>query len=191
METGVVARDRTSQRRGVSLAKGPVGLIGLLLLAYGLSAVIFGGHSFAAHPLSGTVNGKSWLGLEVNAWSSLLFVGAGAMLLLGSPLHWGAKTVAMLVGLALGAAAVIALYDKTDVLGIFAANGWTKLAWGASAVALMLVALLPRVGSKHDDDAGRDRRSAGSRRPAVDAPRSVPEAGARPQADEPVGAVKA
>jgi hypothetical protein len=107
-----------NRHKGVSLAKGPVALVGLALLAYGITAFIFGGHSFAAHPISGTVNGKTWLGLEVNAWSSLLFIGAGALLLFGAPLHRGAKSMSLIVGLALCAASLIALYDKHDVVGI-------------------------------------------------------------------------
>jgi hypothetical protein len=35
--------------KGTSLAQGPVGLIGLALLGYGITALIFGGHSFAQH----------------------------------------------------------------------------------------------------------------------------------------------
>jgi hypothetical protein len=150
-----------TEHKGVSLAKGPVALVGLALLAYGITAFLFGGHSFSAHPISGTVNGKSWLGLEVNAWSSLLFIGAGALLLFASPLHWGAKSVSLMVGLALGAASLIALYDKQDVLGIFAANGLTTLVWGAAAIVLLILALLPRVGAKkkHDNvDTERARR---------------------------------
>jgi hypothetical protein len=32
--------------KGVSLAKGPVGIIGMILLAYGVTALVFGGGSF-------------------------------------------------------------------------------------------------------------------------------------------------
>jgi hypothetical protein len=139
---------KTKKTGGVSLAKGPVALIGLVLLAYGITAFILGGHSFALHPLSGTVQGKTWLGLEVNAWSSLLFVGAGLLLLFGSPVHALAKSLSLIVGLVLGAASVIALYDKQDVFGIFAANGLTKLVWGVAGALLILLSLLPRVGRK-------------------------------------------
>lgn len=148
-----------------------MGLIGLALLAYGVTAFIFGGHSFSAHPISGTVNGKTWLGLEVNAWSSLLFIGAGALLLFGSPLHWAAKSLALIVGLALGAASLIALYDKQDVFGIFAANGLTKLVWGAAGALLILLSLLPRVGAEKHDAAGDDR--ARSHRRVERQPRTV------------------
>jgi hypothetical protein len=137
---------RDKDGKGVSLAKGPAGLVGMALLAFGILALIFGDNSFTADPVSGTATGQTWLGPEVNGWSSLLFIAAGALLLFGAPLHWGAKSMSLLVGLALGAASVIALVDGDDVFGIFAANGWTKLAWGAAATLLLVLALLPRVG---------------------------------------------
>jgi hypothetical protein len=150
-----------NREKGISLAKGPVAIVGIVLLVYGVSAFVMGGHSFSAHPLAGTVNGKIWLGLEVNAWSSLLFIGAGALLLFGSPLHWAAKTLSLIVGLVLLAAALIALYDKQDVFGIFAANGLTKLVWGAAGGLLIVLSLLPRVGGKKpgDDEATRRDRA--------------------------------
>src|SRR3954468_3973539 len=95
----------TAPRKGVSLAKGPVALVGLAMLAYGVLAFIFGATSFAAHPLHGTVNGDHFLGLEANGWTALLFAVGGALLLFGSPLHWGAKTMSIIVGLVLGACA--------------------------------------------------------------------------------------
>ena len=138
-------RQRT---KGTSLAKGPVGLIGLALLAYGITALIFGGHSFAQHAPNGAVHGKSWLGLEVNGWSGLLFVAGGLLLLLAAPLHWGAKGMSLIVGLALGAAALIALANGHGAVGIFAANHLTELVWGAVAVLLIVLSQLPRVGAK-------------------------------------------
>ena len=171
--------------KGVSLAKGPVAIVGLVLLVFGASALLMGGHSFSAHPLAGTVNGKTWLGLEVNAWSSLLFIGAGALLLFGSPLHWGAKSLSLIVGLVLLAAALIALYDKQDVFGIFAANGLTKLVWGAAAALLLILALLPRVGAKNKDadpDAERARSERRAERQARDVER-VPTRERQPRFD--------
>jgi hypothetical protein len=148
---------KTKKTGGVSLAKGPIALIGALLLAYGVTAFIMGGHSFALDFPGGTVNGKTWLGLEVNAWSSLLFVAAGVLLLISAPAHWAAKTMSLIVGLALVAAAVIALYDKHDVLGIFAANGPTRLVWGIAGLLLIVLSLLPRVGRNKATGASRDR----------------------------------
>jgi hypothetical protein len=39
---------RRQKRKGTSLVKGPVGVIGFVLLAYGVTAVMLGGHSFAS-----------------------------------------------------------------------------------------------------------------------------------------------
>ena len=146
--------------KGTSLAKGPVGLIGLALLAYGITALIFGGHSFAHHVPNGAVHGKTWLGLEVNGWSGLLFIAAGLLLLLAAPLHWSAKGMSLIVGLALATATLIALIDGHGALGIFAANHLTELVWGAAAVLLVVLSHLPRVGGKNQaraDDSSRLR----------------------------------
>ena len=133
---------------GMSLAKGPAGLIGLLLLAYGILALIFGSADFEASPIEGDVVGETFLGIAGNGWTNLLFAVGGALLLVGAPLHWGAKSMSLIVGLVLGAASVIALAYDDDVLGIFAANGPTTLAWGVAAAILLVLALLPRTRGK-------------------------------------------
>jgi hypothetical protein len=138
--------------KGISLAKGPVAVIGVALLALGVLGLIFGGNGFTTDPVSGTVQGTKWLGLEANGWSNVLFAGGGALLLFGSPLHWGAKTLSLIVGLALGAASVISMVDGDDVFGIFAANGLTQLVWGVAAAVLLVLALLPRVGGGKQRD---------------------------------------
>lgn len=145
--------DRT---KGVSLAKGPVGIIGIILLALGILGLLLGSTSFTANPIDGDVSGENFLGIEGNGWTWLLFAGAGLILLLSAPLHWGAKTMAIVVGLVLGAASVIAIVDGSDVFGIFAANGPTMLALGAAATALLIAGLLPRVGKKDRHDGDRE-----------------------------------
>ncbi len=168
---------RTHKAKGISLAKGPVGLIGLALLAYGITALIFGGHGFAQHAPNGTVHGKTWLGLEVNGWSGLLFVAAGLLLLLGAPLHWAAKGFSLIVGLGLGTAALIALADSHGAVGLFAANHLTELVWGAAAVVLIGFSLLPRVGGKsvRPDDHGRTERVRAARGAEPESERADPE----------------
>ena len=160
-----MARDTDKQSKGVSLAKGPIGIIGLIGIVYGLSALIFSSHGFALHIPHGAVHGKKWIGLEVNGWSDLLFIAAGLLLLLSAPLHWGAKSMSLLVGLALGAAAIIAVIRKDGVFGIFAANHLTELVWAAAAVLLILLAMLPRVGGGRTDQEEREGARASSRRP--------------------------
>ena len=56
--------------------------------------------------------------------------------------------MSLIVGLALGAVAVIALVKGHGALGIFAANHLTELVWGAAAVLLIAFSQLPRVGAK-------------------------------------------
>ena len=150
---------RNNDGKGVSLAKGPVLIIGLAMLAFGILALIIGGAtSFTAKPPSGMVSGKTFLGLEVNGWSSLLFIAGGALLVFGSPLHWGAKGMSILVGAAVIAAAVLAFFNKDSALGIFAANGLTELVWLAAGLLLLLLALLPRVGRGKADREDRGHR---------------------------------
>ena len=60
-----------------------------------------------------------------------LFAAAGLLLLLGSPIHWGAKSMAFIVGVAFVVGALISLSDGDDILGIVATNNWTTLVMGA------------------------------------------------------------
>jgi len=152
--------DRT---KGVSLVKGPVGIIGIVLLAGGILGLLWGSTDFTTSAPDGDVTGSTWFGIEGNGWTWLLFAGAGLILLLSAPMHWGAKTMAMIVGLVMAAAAVIALVDGSDVLGIFAANDATVLAFAVAAGALLLVALLPRVGKRRRDDVVVEERGRGRR----------------------------
>jgi hypothetical protein len=135
-------------RRGVSLAKGPVAVIGLASLALGVLGLIFASTSFTTDAPSGTVNGATFLGIEGNGWTWVALAAGGLLLLLGAPLHWGAKSMAFVVGIAYGVGALIALSDGTDILGIFATNMWTKVVLGAAAVALVLLSMMPRVGAR-------------------------------------------
>src|SRR3954451_11342534 len=140
--------DGTPPRRGVSLAKGPVALIGVASLALGVLGFIFADQSFTFHAPDGTVNGTTSLGIEGNGWTWALFAVAGLLLLLGSPAHWGAKSMAFIVGVALVVGALIALSDGSDILGIVATNNWTKLVMGAGGAALIVLSMMPRVGSR-------------------------------------------
>jgi len=153
-------RNDARKSRGTSLAKGPAWFIGIALVALGVTGFLFGSTDFGSSPVDGDVTGGTWLSIAGNGWTWALFAAAGLLLMLAAPLHWGAKTMALLVGLALGAASVISMVDGTDVFGIFAANGMTMLVWGVAAAALLVIALLPRVGGKKHDaghTADRDR----------------------------------
>jgi hypothetical protein len=143
--------ERTTERRkGVSLAKGPVGIIGAILLAGGILGLIFGSTNFTTDAPNGDVTGGTWLGIEGNGWTWLGFAGAGLILLISAPLHWGAKTMALIVGLVMAAACVIAIVDGNDVFGVAAANRGTMVVFGVAAAALLVTAMLGRVVRSRD-----------------------------------------
>ena len=68
-----------------------------------------GSTDFTTAAPDGDVNGGTFLGIEGNGWTWLAFAGAGVLLLISATMHWSAKAIAMIVGLALGAGAVIAI----------------------------------------------------------------------------------
>src|SRR3954469_21119607 len=140
--------DTARPRSGLSLAKGPVALVGLASLALGVLGFVFASRSFTLDAPSGTVQGTTFLGIEGNGWTWVAFAAAGLLLLLGSPIHWGAKSMAFIVGVAFVVGALIALSDGDDVLGIIATNNWTKLVMGAGGIALIVLSMMPRVGRR-------------------------------------------
>jgi hypothetical protein len=131
---------------GASLAKGPAMITGAILVAFGLTGLLQNADfpSASSSFPDGTVNGTSWLGIEVNGWTNFFAITAGALLLFGAAQHHLAKTMSLLVGLALAACAVIAFVDGQDVLGLAAANFWTKVGFAAAGGAMLLNALMPR-----------------------------------------------
>lgn len=130
---------------GPSAAKALPMIIGSILVAYGLTGLLKNAvfpHASSSFP-NGSPQGSSWLGIEVNGWTNFFSITAGALLLFGLAQHHLAKTMSLLVGLALGACAIIALISD-NVLGLAAANGWTELGWGIAAGLLALNMLAPR-----------------------------------------------
>ena len=100
----------------------------------------------------------------------------------GSPLHWGAKGMSIIVGAALIAAAVLAFVNEDSALGIFAANGLTELVWLAAGALLLLLALLPRVGrARTTTTIAAAARSAASPRSASSSARAPTRIPARPR----------
>jgi len=163
-----IARSRdateTSTEKGISLARGPALMIGTILLAAGLY-FLYKAHYFPK--FSNFPNGKAPVDDKVfgifgaNGWTGMLTAVAGGLLLFGAAQHLLAKTMSLIVGVALAAAAIIAAVSG-DVLGLAAANGWTELAWGVVAAILLLNTVVPRrrrtvevVETQPEDTAGR------------------------------------
>jgi hypothetical protein len=132
--------------KGMSLARGPALILGTILLAAGLY-FLYRQHTFPK--FSNFPNGKAPVGGKVlgvfgaNGWTGMLTAIAGGLLLFGAAQHLVAKAMSLVAGVALGAAAVIALISG-DVLGLAAANGWTELAWGIAAAILLFNTVMPR-----------------------------------------------
>ena len=137
----------TRTEKGISLARGPALILGTILSAVGLY-LLYKARTFP--PFSnfpnGTVtkDGDFIFGLfGANGWTAMLTAVAGSLLLFGAAQHLLAKTMSLIVGIALGAAAVNALISG-NVLGMAAANGWTKLGWAVCAAILLFNTLVPR-----------------------------------------------
>jgi len=141
-----------SDTKGVSLARGPALILGTVLLVAGLY-FLYRIHTFpklSQFPSGrATVDGKAFLGIfGVNGWSGELTAAAGGALLFGAAQHLLAKTMSLIVGVVFAVVAIIALVHHHSALGLFAANIWTIILWGGSAVYLLINTLLPRRGGQ-------------------------------------------
>lgn len=137
--------------KGVSLARGPALALGTVLLTAGLY-FLYKQHGFPQ--FHNFPDGDAPFGhnvffgtFRVNGWTGMLTAVAGGLLLFGAAQHLLAKALSLIVGVALGTAAIIGLAGH-NVLGMAAANGWTDLGWGACAAILLLNTLLPRFGGR-------------------------------------------
>jgi hypothetical protein len=154
---------------GPSLAKGPAMIAGTILVAFGLCALLKNNDfpSFSSTFPDGEVQGTNFLGFEVNGWTAFFSITAGALLLFGAAQHHLAKMMSLIVGLALAACAVISIVDGQDVLGLAAANFWTKLGFAVAGVAMLVNALMPRVTRRREVATG----AAGTTTAAAGTPR--------------------
>ena len=94
------------------------------------------------------MTGTTFIGIAGNGWTWVAFAAAGLLLLLGSTIHWGAKSMAFIVGVAFVVGALIALSDGDDILGVIAMNNWTTLIMGAAGAGLIVLSMMPRVGRR-------------------------------------------
>jgi hypothetical protein len=144
----------TTHDGSTGLARGPAYVIGTILAAFGLIMLISGGDDPVNFATGGfpdaDVTSGEFIGFEWNGWTAWITITAGVLLLFGAAQHALAKGFSLVVGLALGAAALIGWIDG-DVLGLAAANWLTELGWGIAAVLLVLNVFAPRVGKDRDE----------------------------------------
>ncbi|MGB9185653.1 MAG: hypothetical protein WCB67_16480 [Solirubrobacteraceae bacterium] len=167
---GMVNDNETRTEKGLSLARGPALVLGTILLAAGLY-FIYKQHTFPK--LANFPNGKAPVDSKVlfgifgaNGWTGMLTAIGGGLLLFGAAQHLLAKTMSLIVGIALAAAAIIAA-SSGDALGLAAANGWTEIAWGIAAAILLFNTLIPRRRRTVVADTGYAGERTGRRRRGV------------------------
>jgi lysylphosphatidylglycerol synthetase-like protein (DUF2156 family) len=162
MATTTATTTETRTEKGISLARGPALILGTILLVAGLY-LLYKQHTFLKFSNfpngSAPVPGKVFLGIfGANGWTGMLTAAGGGLLLFGAAQHLLAKTMSLIVGIALGAAAIIAAISG-NVLGMAAANRWTEIGWGVVAAILLFNTLIPRrrtaVADGYDDGVGR------------------------------------
>lgn len=134
-----------TETKGAGLARGPALVVGAILLAFGLMAIIAHNAfpSFSSNFPDGSATSGKFIVFEVNGWTNWLIMVCGGLLLFGSAQHLLAKTMSLIVGGILIAAAVIALVSG-DILGVGAANVWTWVGLAAAGVVTLLNVLSPR-----------------------------------------------
>ena len=184
-------RAETRTEPGVSLARGPALIAGAVLLAAGLY-FLYKQPVFArlANFPDGQAPGqghKVFFGIfGANGWTGMLTAIGGGLLLFGAAQHLLAKTMSLLVGVALGAAAIIAVANSGNVLGLAVANVWTEIGWGVVAAILLFNTLIPRrrttVATDYDRSVGPPRDSSAV--PPASATERDRVAGRQPPVDE-------
>jgi hypothetical protein len=137
---------RSYTGKGLSLARGPALIVGIVLSVAGLYA-LYKEHTFPpfSHLPNGTVPDHTiFFGIfGANGWTGMFTAVAGILLLIGAAQHLFAKTMSLIVGIALGIAAVIG-FISGNVLGMAASNIWTEVLWAGCAVILLFNTLSPR-----------------------------------------------
>lgn len=149
--------DATQVEKGAGLARGPALILGAILAFAGLVLFLHAGATPTDGFPDGDVTGSKFLGFESNGWTSFFTTAAGAILLFAAAQHLLAKLLGLLVGIALGAAAILGVLDGPDgkgVLGLASANWAVELGWGVAAVLLLLNVFAPRIKKTTDDTDG-------------------------------------
>jgi hypothetical protein len=127
---------------------------GLVLLLAGA----FGFISDSTFDVGSALNGKGFLGFEVNGWHNVVHILSGLLLLAAFRRRSLAKTVALGFGLVYGVVAIIGLIDGNDVLGLIPVNA----ADNVLHIVLSVVGIATGLVSRGSYD--RDRVVTGGRR---------------------------
>lgn len=140
--------------RGRTLAQWYCLLAGLALLLAGVGGFLANADFGIGDVPSGTVEGDSFLGFEINGWHNVVHVASGIVLIAAANTRPTAKLVALTFGLVYGLVTIIGVVDGSDVLGIIPVNGQDNILH----VALAALGILTGVISKARKGPHRDTR---------------------------------
>jgi hypothetical protein len=109
----------------------------------------------------GSLQGDSFLGLEVNGWHNIVHLLSGLLLLSGANRPNAAKRVAMIFGITYLVVTIIGLIDGNDVLSLLPVNAADNVLHALLALGALAVALMARTdegerrehGDRHGDGA--------------------------------------
>lgn len=146
--TGRYTNDATADR-GRTPAQWYCLLAGAALLLAGIFGFLANADFGLGSVPSGTVDGSSFLGFEVNGWHNIVHLVSGLLLLAAANTRPTAKVMALAFGLVYGLVAIIGLIDGSDVLGIIPVNGADHILHIALAVLGILAGLVSKA-RKHN-----------------------------------------
>lgn len=141
--TGRYTNDADADRRRTP-AQWYCLLAGAALLLAGLLGFLVNADFSVGNVPSGTVDGDSLLGFEVNGWHNVVHLASGLVLLAAANTRPTAKAVALTFGLVYGLVAIIGIIDGRDVLALIPVNG----ADHALHVALAALGIIAALVSK-------------------------------------------
>jgi hypothetical protein len=131
-------------------------------LAAGLALLLAGAFGFlsdSTFDAGGALNGKRFLGFEVNGWHNVVHVVSGLLLLAAYRRRSLARTVALGFGLVYGVVAIIGLVDRNDVVGLIPVNAADNVLHVALSALGIAAGLVSRGSYRRDRVLAGDRRA--------------------------------
>ena len=119
-------------------------LAGAVLLLVGLLGFLVNADFSVGNVPSGTVEGDTLLGFEVNGWHNVVHLASGLVLLAAANTRPTAKAVALTFGLVYGLVAIIGIIDGRDVLGLIPVNAPDHLLHVGLAALGIIAALVSK-----------------------------------------------
>ena len=119
-------------------------LAGAALLLAGLLGFLVNADFGVGNVPSGTVEGDSLLGFEVNGWHNVVHLASGLVLLAAANTRPSAKAVALTFGVVYGLVTIIGFIDGRDVIGLLPVNAADNVLHVALSALGIIAALVSK-----------------------------------------------